>query len=686
LTSKIIPTGCNVLVTDDCLGIEPLPDRFRYLVAIGSNLGDRRETIGNALQKLQQVGVEINFASSLLETAPVGVATETFLNGAIVCTSHLAPELFLLELQSIEKALGRNRLKRWDNRTIDLDLLMAWDPLGNFVAVKSDSLQLPHPWMLRRPFVMEPVREILRLPEQQTTLYQKIGPHIQARRNLFFALVLCALVRYVFATFIPFGNDEAYYWDWGRHLQMSYFDHPPIVSWMARVGQLLGFTSSTLAGRFVVPVVHFVATWTLLRITEISMGRFLFAKEQKLFLLLTQLMPVFSLGGLMLMPDVGLIVFSMLAIWHLLLIENQLTLNIRDGALQGILWGCAGLSKYHAAVMAFGVFLCLLVLRRRSLLKDAGFYLALILLGLAVASPVFYWNYTHDYISFKYQGSKGLNTAIQPLLAARTVLLELVFLGPLFVFTLYRWLKLCFDQRFKFNGIKPGGLNSYRKDLLLLAASLPLIGLLKIFSFTTQTLPHWSMPGMILLIPFIMAELARRPASKSVLRWHVGYGLCFVLVLPLTLILATPLILSLVQEKPGALGEMTLWPTVAQHFKYDEDLKVLGHQEKMNGACSQAEPVFAAGRWYESAQWAANLPNHPRVYNLDPNRFSYYAQRDNLHDLVGCRVIVLTERDHFDAIQETYNFDGTTIRMKMIYGHRDRPLAMLEGIYLGRKN
>ena len=127
-------------------------------VAFGSNLGDRAGNIAAALDLLRETpGVAGVRASTLLENPAVGMppGSPSFLNGvAEVCTT-LDPRALLRRLLDIERALGRERQKKWDSRPIDLDLLLYGDRV-----LDEPDLKLPHPRMHERRFVLQPLAEL----------------------------------------------------------------------------------------------------------------------------------------------------------------------------------------------------------------------------------------------------------------------------------------------------------------------------------------------------------------------------------------------------------------------------------------------------------------------------------------------------------------------------------------------
>jgi 3-oxoacyl-[acyl-carrier protein] reductase len=127
-------------------------------IALGSNLGDRRENLERALQELQEEpGIVLNQVSSYYETAPVGgpPGQRDFLNAAAQLQTELRPEDLLQTLLEIERRLGRVREVHHGPRTIDLDLLL-YDDLD----CSGAELTVPHPRLHERLFVLQPLAEL----------------------------------------------------------------------------------------------------------------------------------------------------------------------------------------------------------------------------------------------------------------------------------------------------------------------------------------------------------------------------------------------------------------------------------------------------------------------------------------------------------------------------------------------
>lgn len=132
-----------------------MPD---VLVALGSNLGDRAHTLDRAVERLAKApGQTVTACSRWHAMRPIGGPADqgTFLNGAVRLQTSLSPEGVRRLLHETEQALGRTRGARWGPRAIDLDLL-----LYGAQVVELPELQVPHPRMAFRRFVLEPAAEI----------------------------------------------------------------------------------------------------------------------------------------------------------------------------------------------------------------------------------------------------------------------------------------------------------------------------------------------------------------------------------------------------------------------------------------------------------------------------------------------------------------------------------------------
>ena len=120
-------------------------------VGLGSNLGDRRSVLASALAELEPRRV-----SAVVETEPWGVVDQPrFLNAVAEIETEEEPRELLARLMDLEKRHGRERKERWGPRTLDLDLLLYGDRV-----VKEPGLDVPHPRLAERRFVLEGLAEL----------------------------------------------------------------------------------------------------------------------------------------------------------------------------------------------------------------------------------------------------------------------------------------------------------------------------------------------------------------------------------------------------------------------------------------------------------------------------------------------------------------------------------------------
>lgn len=141
----------------ETVGVAITRKRHRAFIALGSNLGDSRALLDEAVRKLNAAEtIWVKKQSDWIVTAPYGVTDQPdFLNGAIEVETLLTAHELLGEMQKIEQEAGRERKVHWGPRTLDLDLLFYDDEI-----IGSDALAVPHPKIEKRDFVLRPMAQI----------------------------------------------------------------------------------------------------------------------------------------------------------------------------------------------------------------------------------------------------------------------------------------------------------------------------------------------------------------------------------------------------------------------------------------------------------------------------------------------------------------------------------------------
>jgi 2-amino-4-hydroxy-6-hydroxymethyldihydropteridine diphosphokinase len=127
----------------------------RAYLGLGANLGDRLANLGRAVIDLEERGARFLRSSRVYETEAVGPPQPDYLNAVIEVETDLSPPGLLIACLAVEQAMGRVRGERWGPRVIDVDILTFGD-----LEVAEPDLQIPHPRMHERAFVMIPLLEI----------------------------------------------------------------------------------------------------------------------------------------------------------------------------------------------------------------------------------------------------------------------------------------------------------------------------------------------------------------------------------------------------------------------------------------------------------------------------------------------------------------------------------------------
>ena len=215
-------------------------------------------------------------------------------------------------------------------------------------------------------------------------------------------MLAIAAFNLIYNAFLPLHPDEAYYWTWSKHLQLSYYDHPPMIAYLIKLATL--GSQSEWAIRLVAVVCMTIAAWVTYRL-----ARGLFNERvADIALLIMLFLPVTQAGYLVVTPDAPLILF-----WSLTLYCIYKALWEKKQSYfywAGICAGCLLLSKYTGAVLFPGMLLFLISSRYRTILRRRDIYVAL-LLAVILFSPVIIWNAQHDWVSIRFQLMHGMGGA-----------------------------------------------------------------------------------------------------------------------------------------------------------------------------------------------------------------------------------------------------------------------------------
>jgi hypothetical protein len=370
------------------------------------------------------------------------------------------------------------------------------------------------------------------------------------------------LFRATCAIYLNIGFDESYYYLYTQNLNWSYFDHPPLVALTAGIGVWLTGAVTPFTIR-----IGGVLLYTGTLIFSCLASRRLFGdRTATLTLAILTTIPIFQIAfGILTLPDNALMFFWAVCLWiaadEFFPSESAKSYRSTYGstytptyrlALIGLCVGLAFLGKYHGVLLGGGLGLfCLLSQRHRGALFSGWTLVAIALFAIAT-SPVLFWNYQHEWASFRFQSARVVPAqgySLERLLV--TILVALGYLFPTFGIPLW-WTSLrTFGELIKSASLKsanhkienqeesiaPNLLQDLlrEKQLLILCVSMPIF-----FGFTfmggfIQILPSWHMPGFFgaTLLLGQSASQVQLSRPKFIRNWLWGSG---VVILPLLLI------------------------------------------------------------------------------------------------------------------------------------------------------
>lgn len=206
---------------------------------------------------------------------------------------------------------------------------------------------------------------------------------------------------------MPVYADEAYYYVWSQHPQLSYFDHPAMVSWLISLGHLFfSFADTPLTSSLVLRSFFIlISSLTLVVWNQILEKKNFSSNQQVLFFTLFLLNPLLGPGSIIATPDVPLVFFWSLSYLCFLHVVEKPTL--KWSAFLGASLGLAFCSKYHIVLFVISGLIYLAVSKKIKTLSVLG-VLTTIIFGFIFSLPVVYWNFKNDWVSFRFQLNHGL--------------------------------------------------------------------------------------------------------------------------------------------------------------------------------------------------------------------------------------------------------------------------------------
>lgn len=223
---------------------------------------------------------------------------------------------------------------------------------------------------------------------------------ISFKRIWTFTLILKLIV----SALVPLTTDEAYYWVWSQHPQLSYYDHPPFVAWLFWLGHPLEFLGQAV--RWPAVLLGHGTLWIWFLIWQLLFKDPKMESRFSWWMALALCSPLLGLGSIVVTPDLPVIFFWSLSLYFFLKVMRDHSPN--DYIWLGISLGLGFCSKYHIVLFLPFLFAYLLFEKQWKNIRW-NYVLYTILSGLIFCSPVLIWNYLNDFASFKFQMKHGLS-------------------------------------------------------------------------------------------------------------------------------------------------------------------------------------------------------------------------------------------------------------------------------------
>ncbi len=444
-----------------------------------------------------------------------------------------------------------------------------------------------------------------------------LGKLILRHRFLWMVLLAHGVIWATVDVFVSPHPDYIDHWAQSRVWSLSYFEHPPMVAWMIRA--LVTLFGSSEAGLQAGALL--VSLGLLALIYGLSVNLF-GLNAGKLTLLGLESTAFFQAKSLSIQTEQPLVLFWVAALWAL--IAYLKTGRSRWMLLVGLLAGLGALSKYTMILFYLSWFTYLLIVpgRRKELLNPWQY--AGGLLALAVFLPVLIWNQQHDWISFRFQFSKGEAGPVTMGTSSLNFLLGAVFTYSPLLFGWGLWRMGMVWRR--------EGLRDSPETLLAVMTIVPLAFFTIALVRSEYSDPHWAVLSAVCLLIWLGKDLREQADRGRAGRVGVLIGAALVLNLGL---------LSLVAVH-------TYRPFLPLIEAYDPTRQIVGWREagtETEALLTQSgmrDPEYVVSFFYPlSSQFALHLPSQPLPYSFQREQRNLWVNRADIrgdNTFVVCKV------------------------------------------------
>lgn len=470
---------------------------------------------------------------------------------------------------------------------------------------------------------------------------------------------IAALVHLALGFSIEFSVDEAHYALYAKHLAWSYFDHPPLVGWAQ--WPLVSLSSAEGIIRLIPEALWIISVYLVYQVT-VEVHALMQGKNAGY---LNTALPSANLCGLMavlaivaaplphvlaigLLPDTLLAPLSLGLMMMALRWLRKESFSTNDWIFTGLLLGLAGLSKYTAAFTALALLLIFLVHPQKSWIGKIGFWLAAVI-ALMLISPVLYWNWVNDWISFKYQIAHGSGGTWMWRKVGAYLGIQILSFGPLLMIGTYVFLKHC--------------VNTQKITLLSLLSFF----LIPFAIFATLSggggLPHWTTPAWFCLAPFAGIGIAKAWVMHHRSWIRIFFiGQVVLCLLGFGFVLAGGINTSLIKSNP--IADLYGWKIAGQKAAQ------LAQANQVNGIAVQNWTLGSRAAWYAQPLpvfvlderkdqfdlWFGALPNGASVLLINWSGMAFSPPIGGQAAFEECRPLDSLEITRFGQVLSKFDY------------------------------
>lgn len=278
---------------------------------------------------------------------------------------------------------------------------------------------------------------------------------------------LSLLFKLVLSCVLPLSADEAYYWVWSNHLQLSYFDHPPMVSWLFWVGHLFESIGNAVRWPAVILGHATLLLWVGILQNILSVSRI------KLWLYVVLFSPLLGFGSIIVTPDIPIVFFWSYSLWTFINALNSRSL--KDYFLFGLALGLGFCSKYHIVLFIPCLLAYLSFEKKWSRVSLKGVTVTFFS-GLIFSLPVLIWNIQNNFASFEFQLKHGLEkSAYNPEWTLGYLLGQIFIIFPVIIYAAIKSTRFPNTRVFSYFAWLPIGFFFLTSFRALVEANWPII-------------------------------------------------------------------------------------------------------------------------------------------------------------------------------------------------------------------